>query len=336
MAKARAAALTNYIKVAESLGLDADAILARFGLDRAALADPDNLIDGAALAHVLDSSAAESGCPAFGLLMAESRPISGLGAVALLFRHQRTLRDAIRVLIRYLHILVDTLLISLDEDGETAVIRTDIIAVHTMTRQPIELTLGELSLALTAISGGEWHPECAHFVHDAPEDLSIHQRVLGCPVEFGAAFNGLTCASASLDVPLAGAEPEIARYAQASVERLARARDEGTISQRVRRALYLLLPAGRGTLEHVANDLGLHPRTLQRELTAHGTSFGKVLGDVRRELAPRHLATPSLSVEAIAVLVGFATLSSFSRWFTAEYGVSAKAWRAGKRPETAP
>ena len=336
MAKARAAVLTNYIEIAESVGLDADAMLARVGLNRAILANPDTPINGGIASRLVEESAQESGCMGFGLLMAESRPISGLGALALLFRHQRTLRDAIRVLIRYQHVLAETLVISLEEGPDAAVIRTDILADHHMTRQPIELTVGEMRRAFTALAGGAWHAECAFFVHAAPDDMTIHQRVLGCPVQFAADLNGLSCTSASLDLPIIGAEPEMARYAQNTLEMQVRTSDEGPVVDRVRRALYMLLPSGGGTLDGVGANLGLHPRALQRALLSEGETFGKTLNDVRRELALRHLATPSLSIEAIAVLVGYATLSSFSRWFTQEFGVAANVWRSGGRPAIAP
>ncbi|MES2443520.1 MAG: AraC family transcriptional regulator ligand-binding domain-containing protein [Pseudomonadota bacterium] len=333
MAKARAATLTNYVEVAESVGLDPDAMLARAGLSRALLADPDRQIQGESVSGLLEQSALQSGCMSFGLLMAEARPISGLGAVSLLVKNQRTLRDAIRVLIRYQHVLADTLLINLDESGDSSVIRVDIMSQHHMTRQPIEMTVGEMCLAFTAIAGGKWHPECAHFIHAAPGDLRVHQRIFGCPVQFESEFNGLTCSPASLATPIPGAEPELARYAQNSIALLVPADAEGGVAERVRRALYLLLPAGRGTLEHAGVELGLHPRALQRALVREGTSFGLVLGGVRRELALRHLATPAHSIEAIAVLVGYSTLSSFSRWFGAEFGVPAGVWRTGVRPE---
>lgn len=336
MAKIRAATLTNYFEVADSLGLDADAMLARAGLTRAMLADPDNRIPGPAAGVLLEESARESGCPAFALLMADARPISGLGAISLLLRNQSTLRDAIRVLIRYQHVLAEPLVISLDEEGETAIVRCDIVGGNNRTRQPIEMTVGEMRRAFTAIAGGQWHAETAHFVHDAPVDLAIHRRVLECPVQFGSEFNGLTCSAASLDVPIAGAEPEIARYAKDTVERLMPTADQGTIADRTHRALYLLLPLGRGTLDQAAARLDLHPRALQRQLVRAGTSFGAVLNQARRELALRHLSTPAHSIEAIAVLVGYATLSSFSRWFTAEFGVPAGVWRAGGRPKAAP
>lgn len=332
MVKVRAAALANYVEVAESVGLDPDRMLARVGFTRAMLADPDAPIEGIPIAVLLEDSARESGCMSFGLLMAEARPLSALGAVSLLVRNQRTLRDAIQVLVRYQQALGETLLIDLDESAGSAVIRADIISQQPMTRQPVELTVGELCLLLTGISDGGWHPESVHFIHGAPDDLRVHQRIFACPLQFESDFNGLTCSRASLDTPIAGAEPALARYALSGVEALMPATDEGTAA-RVRRALYFALPAGRTSIEQVGADLGLHPRALQRLLAREGTRFGTVLGEVRRELALRHLASPTHSIEAVAVLVGYSTLSSFSRWFGAEFGVPAGAWRAGERPK---
>ena len=319
MVKVRAAALANYCGIAESVGLDPDRMLARAGFTREMLDDPDRLIEGVPVAVLLEESARESGCMSFGLLMAEARPLSGL--------------DAIRVLIRYQHLLGETLLIDLHETGESAVIRADIITRQPLTRQPVELTVGELCLLLVGIAGGGWHPESVHFTHGAPDDLRVHQRIFACPIQFESDFNGLTCSRASLDVPIPGAEPELARYALGGVELLMPGANEGSAVARVRRALYLLLPAGRGTLEAAGAHLGLHPRAVQRLLAREGASFGGVLNAVRRELAQRHLASPAHSIEAIATLVGYSTLSSFSRWFGAEFGVPAGAWRAGVRPE---
>lgn len=335
MVNVRAAALTNYCEVAESVGLDPDRMLGRVGFTRELLDDPDRPIEGMSVAVLLEESARESGCMSFGLLMAEARPLSGLGAVSLLVRNQRTLRDAIQVLIRYQHLLGETLLIDLDETGESAVIRADIMR-QPLTRQPVELTVGELCLLLVGVAGGGWHPESVHFTHRAPDDLRVHQRIFACPVQFESDFNGLTCSRVSLDVPIPGAEPELARYALGGVELLMPGANEGSAVARVRRALYLLLPAGRGTLEAVGAHLGLHPRAVQRLLAREEESFGSVLNAVRRELAQRHLASPAHSIEAIATLVGYLTLSSFSRWFGAEFGVPAGVWRAGGRPAPIP
>jgi AraC-like DNA-binding protein len=52
-----------------------------------------------------------------------------------------------------------------------------------------------------------------------------------------------------------------------------------------------------------------------------------VLNEVRRELALRYLAGSAHNMTAIAQMTGYATPSSFTRWFSAEFGKSPAAWR---------
>lgn len=109
---------------------------------------------------------------------------------------------------------------------------------------------------------------------------------------------------------------------------------DGSISERARRSIYLLLPEGRATLDQVAENLGVNARTLQRSLGNEGRMFALLLNEVRRELALRHLASSTHNVTAIAQMTGYATPSSFTRWFAAEFGAAPAAWRAEERAET--
>jgi AraC-like DNA-binding protein len=93
----------------------------------------------------------------------------------------------------------------------------------------------------------------------------------------------------------------------------------------------LLLPAGRATLEQVGENLGLHPRALQRLLEREGRTFATLLNEVRRELALRYLSSSTHQVTAIAQMTGYAAPSSFTRWFCAEFGVAPALWRAEER-----
>jgi AraC-like DNA-binding protein len=58
-------------------------------------------------------------------------------------------------------------------------------------------------------------------------------------------------------------------------------------------------------------------------------------GQIRRELATHYLANTDRQVTAIAGLVGYASLRSFTRWFTAAFGVSPQAWRLKRAEESA-
>ena len=79
--------------------------------------------------------------------------------------------------------------------------------------------------------------------------------------------------------------------------------------------------------------MGLRARTLQRLLEREGRTFATLLNEVRRELALRYLASSTHNVTAIAQMTGYATPSSFTRWFAAEFGTAPAAWRAEERAE---
>jgi AraC-like DNA-binding protein len=79
------------------------------------------------------------------------------------------------------------------------------------------------------------------------------------------------------------------------------------------------LPDGEPRREHVAGDLHLSERTLQRRLEEEATSFVDLLDNTRRELAEQYLSQLHLSLAQAAYLLGFADQSSFfracKRWF---------------------
>jgi AraC-like DNA-binding protein len=71
---------------------------------------------------------------------------------------------------------------------------------------------------------------------------------------------------------------------------------------------------------------------LQRRLDEEGAEFTRLLNDIRRELAVRYVANTKLPLSRVADLVGYSRQSSFSRWFSEEFGSSPTAWRSQVDP----
>src|SRR3954454_19640178 len=111
----RSASLTHFADVARSVGLDPLRLLSEFGLPQRCLRDPELQIPMKSAQALLEASAERSGVQTFGLQMAESRQLSNLGAVGLLFREQPTLRYALQALVRYSRKLNDALFLTLEE-----------------------------------------------------------------------------------------------------------------------------------------------------------------------------------------------------------------------------
>ena len=323
----RAATLKNYFEVAQQLELNPQPLLHAVGLSRTMLADPERRIPAAAAVRLLEDSARASGCETFGLRMAESRQLSDFGVASLLLIHQPTLRDALVATMQYRHLLNELLAIHVEERGKTVVIREEFVAdVGPSSRQAIELALGALYRLCGFLLGPHWKPHCIVFTHPAPESLLVHRRMFRCPAEFGGDYNGLVCDAADLDNPNPSADPAMARYVKRLVEALP-APSRGSIGTDVRKDLYILMPMGQATIEQVARGRGMNVRTLQRRLEEAGETFSGLLNAVRTDLALRYMENRKYSLQAVSRLLGFASPSSFSRWFAAGFGVSPREWR---------
>ncbi|MBA5689240.1 AraC family transcriptional regulator [Rugamonas apoptosis] len=323
----RAAVLTNYLEVAQHLGLNPQTELAKVGLNRKMLQDPEQPIPISSAVQLLENSAASSGCQTLGLRMAESRQFSDLGAVSLLLTHQPTLRDALHVLVQYRHLLNRSLALYVEEAGDLVIIREEVVNDEPVPcRQSNELAIGVMARLCATLLGQHWRPVSVNFTHDAPEDLRLHRRLFACQVQFGAEFNGIACPAANFDAPNPNADPAMARYAQRFVDTL---QDQGepSISHEVRKAIYLLLPMGRATIEQISQALGMNVRTLQRRLGECDANFSDLINEVRRELVQRYMNNPSYSLARIGDLLGYSLPSSFTRWFASQFGVTPAAWR---------
>jgi AraC-like DNA-binding protein len=74
----------------------------------------------------------------------------------------------------------------------------------------------------------------------------------------------------------------------------------------------------------------MSPRTLQRRLEQLGTSYQRLLDDVRRDTARRLLVDTDLDAGEVAFFLGFEELNSFTRAFHAWEGVTPSRWRESR------
>nr|WP_314524425.1 AraC family transcriptional regulator [uncultured Pseudomonas sp.] len=326
----RAAVLTNYLEVTQYLGFNPRDVMAGVGLSKAQLQAPESRIPIDSAVRLLEESAAASGCQTFGLSMAESRQLSDFGVVSLLLSHQRTLRDALQVVLHYRHLMNNSLAIFVEEAGKMVIIREEVVTESPMpSKQATELAIGVMFRLCAALLGSHWHPYSVNFMHQAPENLQLHRRLFGCNLEFGSEFNGIVCPNTSLDLPNPHADPAMARYAQSYLDSLQN-HEGASLLFEVRKAIYMLLPMGRATIEQIAQTQGMNVRTLQRRLKDDGCSFNDLINDVRRDLVLRYLENPNYPLSRIADMLGYSMASSFTRWFINQFGMPPATWRAQK------
>jgi len=151
-----------------------------------------------------------------------------------------------------------------------------------------------------------------------PNDITPYINVFGIAPEFNAARNTLEMEPSLVNSPL----PQANMYTEQSCEAQCRAllskqRAIQGIAASVRERLLqqvMILP----TMEEVADSLSMTTRTLRRKLQAEGTSFRALVDEVRETMADELLTNRKMSVDDIAIRLGYADTSSFiyafKRW----------------------
>ncbi len=145
---------------------------------------------------------------------------------------------------------------------------------------------------------------------------------------FGMRANQLRFPARYLDLSLHAADPVTTQLVTQQCEReLALLGYSGDLAGRVR-AVLSGGQAGYPDLAAVAGQLHMSTRTLKRKLQHCGLSFQKLLDDSRKRDSMRLLEDPALSVEQIAVRVGYSDPANFTRAFRKWTGASPSAFRA--------
>lgn len=323
----RSISLAKYSAIARGLGIDPVSMLRHVGLDPSCLLTPDLRIPEISLATLLDVSSKSTGSSSLGLLMGETWRLSDFGVLSLLLQHQPTLRQVLSELKNYRHLLSDSVSIGLTEYPQVVVLRCALVTGRTHPgRQPMELAVAALLALCRHQLGQAWFPRSVHFVHAAPAHTGIHQRVFGPKLEFGSDFDGLVLGKDELDRINPQSDPNMARYARDYMDLQPRGEAQ-QLSHAVLRAVHLLMPNGRHSIEQVGQQLGMSARTLQRQLGQEGANFQALVNDVRREQALRLVEGAAHSITEVAQMVGFAETSAFSRWFNQQFGVAPSRWK---------
>ena len=327
----RSASLASFGEVARVAGLDPGAMLREFDLPLRCLSEPELRVPTDSVRRLLEASAERSGVEGFGLRMAQARRLSDMGPLGLLMREQPTLRLALEVCATYANRLNESLFLTIEESDTVVVLREDLILGRPgPLRQSTELVIGVVFRVLQSFLGPNWRPLRVCFSHDPPVDRAEHNRLFACRLEFGHAFNGIVCARRDMDIQNPNADPGIARLAREMLEAY-RLEHPDSLAGQVRHLVLSLLSSGACTIEVVAQHLGMDRRTVHRRLASEDKTFSNIVADVRRELAERFLADPQRNLAEVSSLLGFSSLSGFSRWHRQQFGRTASAQRTATR-----
>lgn len=320
-----------FIDHAARRGAAREGLLGAGGLDEVVLADPDGRIPLLSLYDVIEAATAATGDECLGLHLATELDLDDLDALGFLMITSSTFGTSLERMLRYQRLWNDGERYAMEVKGETVHFTYEQYG----PRRPAHAQLAQLAFCDFVVNGGRMIPglevDAVRFRQPRPPDASEYDKVLGVPVAFGVPLDQVLFQARLLDLPLPDAKAALCRFFERYAdERLARLPTTGSFLERVRGLLRQGLPDGKVKLEHVAAELHMSPRTLQRRLGDEGTSLHSELEEIRRQQALYFLESGAAIAE-LSWLLGYAEPSAFHRAFKRWTGTSPEAWRARSR-----
>jgi len=310
------------------LGGDPEAVLRDAGLERSALDSPDSRIPYEAMVRVLDLAARTTGCGHIGLLAGRLYHLPDLGLVGELVRNSPTVGRALEALTVFQHLNSEGGLAFLLKRGDYVDLGyAPYHAAGAGIAQVCDAALATGMNIMLELCGPTWKPYEVFLPHAKPHDVAQYRAFFKVVPRFDAECSVLRFPARDLARKVPAADPETHHRC----EQLVRSAGAPEFMQQVYRGLRRLMLDNRHSGDDLAQMLSMHRRTLNRRLKAGGTTFQRVLDEVRFEIAQDLLSNSSAHLDDIAATLGYAAVTPFMRTFRRWSGTTPGQWRRSLR-----
>jgi AraC-like DNA-binding protein len=318
VAAAFARGLVDYC--ASAHGVRRAALAARSGIDLSELNDSDDRVSFSRYVALMRAAQELCGDPALALHFGESSYAeTSVGCVIGSFAE--TGAEAFALMNRYARLNVEA---ECAGEDRFALSNTggQLWLVDTRTNADDFPELTELTFACLIATArrqaGDNHPLLAiHVTHPAPPYRAEYERVFRMPVVFGSDKNAILLHDDEwMTQRPPTASPLVLEILSARAEALLGNLDSAKSARgRVESLIAMTLHSGSVSVEAVARKMGVSRQTLFRRLRSEGTSFARLLDQLRHKLALHYLRDRKMAVNEAAYLVGFSDRAAFARAF---------------------
>jgi AraC-like DNA-binding protein len=308
------------VEVLAEQGITPKASLAGTSLTPEMLSDPETLTSVRQYITACHNALQLSKTPETPFRTGSRIPLSAYGMYGFALVCSPTIREYFQMAIKYHRLATPLLSMSWREEGDTAawVFPMNAAVTHpdSLLRFLIEQQLTQLATHLKAVVESDaYQPMRATLSYSAPGHTHLYERYLGCPVKFSQPVSELVYPKAILSAKPRMAHGLTSKILQDTCDRIL---GEVKTSTGVAGEVYQIIASTPGhspSMDGVAKEICTTVRTLNRKLSAEGTSFTQILDDVRCNLASEYLRTTKLSIDDISELVGFSDAANFRHAF---------------------
>jgi AraC-like DNA-binding protein len=319
----------NLADAVERSGADVDAYLERAGLSRTRLLDPSARLDVGTYDRLMELALDMTGDSALGLHMGELASTAAYHVVGQIATQCRTMREAIEVALKFQRVVGDLPPSRIVEEGARCRFVPGFLrTTPRCNRVRTEFAITRLCLFGRIFAGSPAPLIEVWFEHGKPTYAAEYRRIFDGRERFDMPETAIVFDREVLDRPQLHPDPGIQSALEERAEEVLRRLDRrSTFAERVRELIELGARSGLPTLDEVARELRVSPRSLRRRLEMEGTSFAALMASVRGEVARKILAETTTTIQEAAFQMGFADVSSFYRAFRRWTGMTPVVYR---------
>lgn len=323
----RSGAISHFESLVLKLGINPIQLIRDAGLHPAQFRNPDTYIPYSKLAYLLELATQRSRIPLFGLMLAQKQTHNVLGDLPMLVSSMETLESALIKANEYLYLhaygaqirmqthgdhIHLSLLITLDsENNINALMQLSVYHLAQFVANLLNISVDHIALHLRQTAPNIDKTSLAKYKHS---------------VIFQDSFNGIRLKATLLNYQSHQDDTALNQLLNRHLQKLQNRYPENLTAQ-VQNHIRHLLPTGECCIEQVASALGMHPRSLQKQLKKKAQSYRNLLLDTRQDIAKHQLLYGKQTITELALQLGYAEVSVFSRHFKLWTGLSPKRWQ---------
>ena len=313
----------------DSYGLDSQKIFLDAGIDLQEVKKPNARIPTSLMIQVWQQAVIKSGDPYIALRVAKFFQPSAFSALGMALAASRHVHDALHRASRYSQIVSDGSHSAIEETDISAALVVTARAPLTAPTNPlgIEALFSSMFNVLNTISGGTLKARELHYQHQFDGDLKPYEDFFGCKIFFSSSVNKLAFDKADIFEEQPFANSALTCTLDEWIEEHLSKFKENLLSTRVKKFILKNLAYGEVDQIHVAKEMALSPRMLQRRLKEEGTSYTELLDNCRHKLAVKLISHNKLALSEVTYILGFSDQSNFSRAFKRWTGTSPHQYR---------
>ncbi len=308
----------------KDFGIDPAPIFGQAKIDTSKFQRPGSRVPLSKMTRLWDTAVYMTGDQQFGLKVGLRLEPSDFYVLGHTLLASRTLKGALERLCRYAHVVSTALSKAeiVEEDDRVVFVESIRDPDIVVNRNADEAGIVAFFRIFEIIKREPVRPIKAELIFPADSVRDHLDEYLGCPVTYGNERKKFYFSKPLFDEPLPGHIPDVVDTTSRIAEQYLESLDQSKVATEVRRLLVQMLPSGKADQDSVARRLYRSTSTLQRQLTAEGTSYRDILETTRRSLAEKYLRDGDRSQAEIAYMIGFSDQSNFARAFKRWKGMS--------------